>query len=63
MQEVKKNFTRCPLCNREGQQVDNNELVWYHVTTNNRGGPETHKWSVRTGRLFTLKATEDDSVV
>ena len=63
MEENKKKFTRCPLCNSEGTQLDNNPLVWYHSFTNSRGGPETHKWSVRTGRMFNLSATEDDTVV
>ena len=58
-----KKFTRCPLCNVEGCQLDDNRLVWYHSFTDTRGVPETHKWSVNTGRMFNQKATEDDTVV
>lgn len=61
--EKKKKFTRCPLCNVEGYQLDSNKLVWYHDHINNRGGLEKHKWSINTGRLFNLKSTEDDTVV
>jgi hypothetical protein len=53
----------CPICKVKGQQVANNPLVWYHMTTDNRGAPVTHEWSVNSGRMFSLKATEDDSVV
>jgi hypothetical protein len=52
----------CPICKVKGEQLANNPLVWYHVTTDNRNYTVTHKWSVSTGRMFTLKATEDDSV-
>jgi len=54
-------FTKCPLCKCDGQQLDENKLVWYHTTTDNRGNPETHRWSVKTGRMFTWEA-EDNSV-
>lgn len=60
---MKRRFTKCPLCNVEGCQVDGNNLVWYHSFTNNRGAPEVHRWSVNTGRMFTLKATDEDTVV
>lgn len=56
-------FYNCPECRAKGQQVDGNPLVWYHMTTTNRGAPLTHKWSVKTGRMFTQKGDEDDSVV
>ena len=62
MEESNKKFVRCPLCNVVGQQLDDNQLVWYHTTTDNRGAIETHKWSVKTGRMFARKATDDDSV-
>jgi len=60
---MKRKFARCPLCNVEGCQLDNNKIVWYHSFIGNRGGPEIHKWSVNTGRMFTLKITEEDAVV
>ena len=53
--------THCPLCKEEGKQVEDNKLVWYHKTTDNRGSPVTHKWSIKSGRMFALKATDDDS--
>jgi hypothetical protein len=55
-------FHNCPLCKVKGQQVEGNALVWYHMTTTNRGSPLTHKWSVNTGRMFRLKSDEDDSI-
>ena len=58
--------TNCPFpeCkNVEGQQLDNNKMVWYHVTTDNRGRKLTHKWSVKSGRPFSLKAGEEDEVL
>lgn len=56
-------FTVCPLCKEKGSQFKDNPLVWFHMTTTNRGHPLTHKWSVNSGRMFSLKADEDDSVV
>lgn len=56
-------FYNCPLCRVKGQQVEGNSLVWFHPTTDNRGNPLTHKWSVNSGRMFRMKADEDDSVV
>lgn len=55
-------FYVCPLCKVKGQQVEGNPLVWFHMTTTNRGDPLTHKWSVNTGRMFRLKGDEDDTV-
>ena len=63
---MSKKFTKCPFkeCNHvEGQQLDNNQLVWYHVTTDNRGQKLTHKWSVNSGRPFTLKPSEMDELI
>lgn len=63
---MNKKFTKCPFpeCNKiEGQQLDNNQMVWYHVTTDNRGQKLTHKWSVKSGRPFTLKASEMDELI
>ena len=62
MENTKQKNTNCPICNEIGQQLDNNKLVWYHKTTDNHGSPLTQKWSVKTGRAFTLKASDDDSV-
>ena len=59
---MNKKFIRCPQCSQEGKQLDNNKLVWHHVTTDNKGQIETHKWSINTGRMFRQEATEDDSV-
>jgi hypothetical protein len=56
---MKVKFTRCPLCKQEGQQLDNNKLVWYHTTTDSRGAPETHKWSINTGRMFIWESEEN----
>jgi hypothetical protein len=56
-------FHKCPICKVQGEQLKENSLVYYHTTTDNRGAPLTHKWSVNSGRMFTLKTTEDDSVV
>lgn len=56
-------FYMCPLCKVRGQQFQDNPLVWCHATTTNRGDPLTHKWSVKTGRMFAQKGDEDDSVV
>lgn len=53
----------CPLCKTKGEPEKGNPIVWFHSTTDNRGAPLTHKWSVNSGRMFTMKATEDDSVV
>lgn len=60
---MKMKFYMCPLCKVRGQQFKDNTLVWHHMTTTNRGAPLTHKWSVNTGRMFTQKSDEDDSVV
>lgn len=60
--EQEKKYTYCPLCKIEGKQLDDNKLVWYHNYTDNRGAPCTHRWSLKTGRMFSLKATEDDSL-
>lgn len=60
MENVKHQL--CPLCKEVGKQLDDNKLVWYHSFTDNRGAPDTHKWSVKTGRMFPIKATEDDSL-
>ena len=74
---MSKKFTKCPFkeCNHvegcllytsdaaDGQQLDNNQLVWYHVTTDNRGQKLTHKWSVNSGRPFTLKPSEMDELI
>jgi hypothetical protein len=57
-----KKHTVCPLCNVEGNQLDGNALVWYHNFTDNRGAPGKHKWSVKSGRMFPVKATEEDSL-
>jgi hypothetical protein len=59
MKNVKVNFTRCPLCKCVGQQLDGNSLVWYHATTDNRGNPETHRWSVKTGRMLVWESEEN----
>jgi len=59
---MKLKITKCPLCRIEGKPLEKNQLVWYHETTDNRGAPTVHKWSCTTGRLFTLKATEEDSL-
>ena len=56
-------FLTCPLCKIKGEPEKGNPIVWFHATTDNRGAPLTHKWSVNSGRMFTMKATEDDSVV
>lgn len=53
----------CPICKVKGEQLPGNSLVWYHVATDSKNRPETHKWSINSGRLFSMKATEDDSVV
>ena len=60
---MNKKFKKCPICNVEGCQVDNNKMVWYHKTSDNRGKPVVHRWSINTGRMFTLKPTEDDNIV
>ena len=56
-------FYICPICKIKGEAEKGNPIVWFHLTTDNRGAPSTHKWSVNSGRMFTMKATEDDSVV
>lgn len=56
-------FYTCPICKVKGEQEKGNPIVWYHVTTDNRGMKLTHKWSVNSGRMFTMKATDDDAVV
>jgi hypothetical protein len=56
-------FYMCPICKVKGEAEKGNPIVWLHLTTDNRGAPLTHKWSVNSGRMFTMKATEDDSVV
>lgn len=61
MENNKRIITRCPLCKVVGQQLDNNKLVWYHMTTDNRGNPESHRWSVNTGRML-IWEPEDSSV-
>ena len=63
---MKSKHTNCPFpeCNKaEGQELDNNKMVWYHVTTDNRGQKLTHKWSVNSGRPFTLKPSEADELL
>lgn len=55
-------FCYCPICKVKGEQDSNNTLVWFHVSTDNKNRQVTHKWSVNTGRMFTLKASDDDSV-
>jgi hypothetical protein len=52
----------CPICNVLGEQFEDNKLVWYHKTTDNRGRLVTHKWAVKSGRTFTQKASDEDSV-
>jgi hypothetical protein len=61
MENNKGKFVRCPLCKVVGQQLDDNKLVWYHATTDHRGNPETHRWSVNTGRMLVWQS-EDHSV-
>jgi len=56
-------FHVCPVCKVKGEPQNGNPIVWYHVTTDNRGMKVTHKWSANSGRMFTMKATEDDAVV
>jgi hypothetical protein len=55
-------FCYCPICKVKGGQVADNPLVWYHVSTDNKNRPVTHKWSANTGRMFSLKANDDDSI-
>jgi len=57
-----KKFYVCPLCKVKGEQIENNSIVYFHTTTDNKGNPITHKWSINSGRLFRLKADDDDSV-
>lgn len=62
MEKNNKFIIKCPLCKEEGKPCDNNKIVWFHTFKTPRGNMETHKWSCLTGRMFTLKPTEDDSI-
>lgn len=60
--EEQKKYTKCPLCNVEGEALDKHKLVWYHSFLDRKGAPASHKWSVKTGRMFVQKASDDDSL-
>jgi hypothetical protein len=54
--------TKCPVCGTEGLPVKDNNLVYYHLTVDRKGVPLTHKWSLKTRRMFSPQIEEEDTI-
>lgn len=59
---MKKTFYKCPLCAKDGKVCEDSKLVMFHSFVDGKFGPITHKWSVNTGRMFNMKAAEEDEL-